>query len=66
MTLDQFWVQTFPSIVPELFIRDIMRRQPKEIRTLAGNGMALRAVLVAICVCLRALDPEKLASYLRT
>ena len=42
-----------------------MHGQPKEIRTLAGNGMALRAVLVAICVCLRAVDIEKFASYLQ-
>ena len=32
---------------------------------MAGNGMCMRSVMASLCVLLKAMDPQKLAAYLK-
>ncbi len=42
-----------------------MSWEPKELFQLAGNGMAVRCVMVAIAVALRALNPKLAQIYMK-
>lgn len=39
---------------------------PKDLHELAGNGMAMRCVLVAIAVALRCVSTHKVKQYINT